>query len=115
MAVVTRKFHRKVGQRRTFFRSLAYNLIMKGGIQTTVARAKSIRPMVERMLTIAKKNRLADLRLLIAKLDNKEPAMKLFYELAPKYKERKGGYLRVLKIDGSRRRDGAQMAKIEFV
>ena len=110
-----RKFHRKKGARRLFLKILAGNLIAKEKITTTVTRAKAIRPMVERLLTIAKKQQLAGLRLLVSRLSNKVAAQKLFYEIAPRYKERAGGYTRIIKLSASRKRDGAAQAIIEFV
>lgn len=109
-----RKFHRKRGQRRAFMKGLAHNLIMKEKIETTVARAKEVRPAVEHLLTLAKKQQLASLRILISRLP-KDAAQKLYYELAPKYKDRKGGYLRIIKSAKTRKRDGAPTAIIEFV
>ena len=109
-----RKFHKKTGPRRSFKKSLAANLIMKGRIVTTVARAKEIRPIVEQYVTIAKKNQTAQLRRLLSKLP-KNAATKLFYEVAPKYKTRSGGYLRITILAKARMRDGSEMARIEFV
>lgn len=109
-----RKFNRKKGPRRSFLKGLANNLIMKEKIETTVARAKEIRPMVERMVTVAKKQELSGLRTLLAKLP-KQAAQKLFYEIAPRYKERAGGYLRIIKEARSRKRDAASLSIIEFV
>jgi len=88
---------------------------MKGKIETTVARAKEIKPLLERLISIAKKNNFSALRLLISRLPDKAAAEKLFYEIAPKYKERSGGYLRIVKKAKSRKRDGAELAVIELV
>jgi len=110
-----RKFHRKKGARRSFLKNLANNLISKEKITTTVPRAKEIRPIVERMVSVAKKQQLANLRLLISRLSNKKMAQKLFYEIAPRYKERSGGYLRIVKLGRFRKRDGAATARIEFI
>ncbi len=109
-----RKFHKKKGPRKLFFKTLAHNLIMKGRMETTEAKAKEIRPRVEKGITLAKKNNIASLRLLLARF-TKDSANKLFYEIAPKYKERSSGYLRILKIGGQRKRDAATKALIEFV
>ena len=109
-----RKFHRKAGPRRLFIQGLANNLIMKGRIETTVPRAKEIRPVVERFVTIAKKQQLNNFRLLLSRLP-KQAAQKLFYEIAPRYKERAGGYLRITKEAQHRKRDAAPLAIIEFV
>lgn len=114
MAISARKFHRTTGQRRAFRKGIAANLITKGKITTTQARAKEIRPVVERYVTLAKKQQTAGLRILMAALP-KGAAQKLFYEIAPKYKARSGGYLRITKHGAQRMRDGAQMATIEFI
>jgi large subunit ribosomal protein L17 len=109
-----RKFHLKRGPRKLFFKKLAENLILKEKILTTTARAKEIRPIVERLVSIAKKQNLASFRRLLAKLP-KGAAQKLYYELAPKYKDRRGGYLRIIKQAKTRKRDAAPLAKIEFI
>lgn len=95
-------------------RILVGNLIMRERIVTTDARARELRPIVEKLITLARRGRLADLRLLLQRLP-KEAATKLYYEIAPKYKERKGGYLRITKRAGARKRDAANTAIIEFV
>lgn len=114
MAKHARKFNRTMGRRRSFLQGLANNLIMKEKISTTVARAKEIRPMVERMVTIAKKQQLASLRRLLAALPNRS-AKKLYFDVAPRYQTRAGGYLRIIKLASARKRDAAPMAIIEFV
>lgn len=108
-----RKFGLKRGQRRAFLKSLEHNLIMKEKMQTTEARAKEIRPMVERLVSHAKKQDLASLRFLLKKLP-KISANKIYYEIAPRYQSRNGGYLRIVK-SGSSRNDGAKLASIEFI
>ncbi len=113
-AVKGTKFGRKKGDRKNFIKSLETNLILEGGIQTTAARAKEIRPRVEKLVTIARKQDLASLRVLFRRLPEK-PAFKLFHDIAPKYKERKGGYLRITKTATWRKRDGADLVNIEFV
>ncbi len=109
-----RKFGRKRGPRKSFLKTLAHNLIMNKKMVTTEARAKELRPMVEKLVTIAKKQDLASHRLLLARLP-KESANKLYYDIAPKYPDRKGGYLRILKTAAVRKRDAAKKAIIEFV
>jgi large subunit ribosomal protein L17 len=109
-----RKFHRITGRRRIFLQSLANNLILKEKIETTVARAKEIRPAVERYITIGKKQQVTNLRALLGKLP-KAAAQKVFYELAVRYKDQPGGYLRIIKMATVRKRDGAPKAIIEFV
>lgn len=109
-----RKLGLKRGPRIAFKRILAHNLIMKEKIRTTEARAKEIRPLVERMITYGKKQNLAGMRLLIEKLP-RDAAYKIYHEIAPRYKDRKGGYTRITKQAIPRRNDGARMATIEFV
>lgn len=87
---------------------------MRERVETTVARAKEVRPTVERLVTLAKRQNVASLRQLLAKLP-KDSAQKLYYELAPKYKERRGGYLRIVKEAKVRKRDATPLAIIEFV
>jgi large subunit ribosomal protein L17 len=111
---VMRKFHRVTGRRRAFYKGIAANLILRGKITTTVERAKEIKPIVERYVTYGKTGQTAKLRALISKLP-KTAAEKMFYEIAPKYKDRTGGYLRITKKASQRMRDGAKMATIEFV
>lgn len=108
------KFGRKKGDRRQFVKSLMTNLILEGAIKTTPTRAKEIRPRVEKLVTLAKKQDLASLRLIMSRLPER-PAFKLYHEVAPKYFERKGGYLRIVKTAKSRMRDGADMVEIKFV
>jgi len=110
----TKKFHRKRDQRRALFKILAHHLIMKERIKTTTAKAKYLKRKVEKLVTKAKKQDLATLRLLISRLPKKS-AYKLYYEIAPRYQERPGGYLRVVKLPLRRLKDGAELSIIEFV
>jgi large subunit ribosomal protein L17 len=109
-----RKFGRKTGDRRQFIKGLLNNLIIRESIKTTEARAKEIKPLTEKLVTLAKKQNLASMRLLLSRL-NKKAAMKIYHEIAPKYKERKGGYLKILKLGTVRKRDGAAWVEIKFV
>ena len=109
-----RKFHRVRGRRRIFIKSLVSSLVAKEKIETTVARAKEVRPVVERLTTLAKKGDIASLRLLKARVPA-AAAEKLFYEIAPRYKNRNGGYLRIIKEAKTRKRDGTSLAIVEFV
>ena len=95
-------------------RILASNFIMREHIETTDVRAREVRRLVEKLITVAKKKRLSDLRLLLQRLP-KEAANKLYYEIGPKYAERKGGYTRIIKSGRYRVRDGSKVARIEFV
>lgn len=108
-----RKFGRERKVRRAFLRNLEVNFILKGKIKTTVARAKELRGRVEKHVTIAKTGIVSHRRLL-AKTLPPMAVKKLVDDIAPRFKERPGGYTRVLKM-GPRKSDGAKMAMIEFV
>ena len=108
-----RKFGRERGARRAFLRGLSRNLVLHGRIKTTEARAKELRPLVEKMVTKGKRATLADRRALVAQLGDERMAGKLI-KTAEGYKDRKGGYLRITKM-GPRRGDAAPMAVIEFI
>jgi len=108
-----KKFSRKRDQRKAFLRALSNALILREKIKTTEARAKAIKPLVEKFVTRAKKNDLASRRLLMKFLSPKT-VKKLCEEIAPRYKDRKGGYTRVVKLD-PRKSDGAKMAIIELI
>jgi large subunit ribosomal protein L17 len=110
-----RKFGREKNERKAFVRSLMINLIRHGRIETTLARAKEIRPFVEKLVTLAKEDSVARRRLVAARLINQaDETAKLFAEYAPKYKNIPGGYTRILKLP-TRISDGAEKAVIEFV
>ncbi len=110
-----RKFGRDKTQKRALLNSLALNLIVREKIKTTEPKAKELRPFVEKLVTRAKKGDLATRKLIVAKLSNrKQEVKKLFDVLAPRYADKKGGYIRVLKL-GARKSDGAKMAIVEFV
>jgi len=94
-------------------RTLAYALISKGKIETTEAKAKSLRPFVEKLITEAKKATPASHRLVGARVSTKA-LPKMFKDIAPKYKTRAGGYTRIIKT-AIRASDGAKMAVIELV
>lgn len=111
----TRKFGRESNQRNAFIKGLASALIINGKIETTVARAKELRPFIERLVTHAKAGTLASKRLVLAKLYNhKIENDKLHNEYAPKYKDVNGGYTRIIK-KGQRLSDASEMAVIEFI
>lgn len=108
-----RKFGRKKNQRNALLKSLAYSLALKGKIRTTEAKAKELRPFMEKLVTLGKKETLASRRLLTSRV-GREAAKKIAKELAPVYKGRAGGYTRITKMV-ARKTDGAKMAVIEFV
>jgi large subunit ribosomal protein L17 len=110
---VNRKFGRKTDERRALLRSLARSLVLEGRIQTTEARAKEIRPLVEKLVTRGRSATVANRRLLIAALGDEVTATKLI-KTAENYMERPGGYLRIVKM-GPRKGDASPMALIEFV
>lgn len=111
----SKKFHRKTGQRRSFVRGMVVSFLRTGRTETTETRAKAIRPIAERMISLAKKNNLAARRLLLSRLQNKKLVAKLMEQTAPKYADRKGGYVRITKSGKSRKRDGSRLAVIELV
>ncbi len=94
-------------------KSLARNFIEKEKIRTTEAKAKELRPFIEKFITRAKIDNLTNRRLIISKIGIKY-AKKLFDQIAPKYKERKGGYTRIIKLP-PRKTDASKMAIIEFI
>src|SRR3989344_1341793 len=108
-----RKFGRKRNQRVALLRSLAYSLALKGKIKTTEPKAKELRPYMEKLVTLGKKETLAARRLLESRV-GKEAAKKIVTDLSPAYKGRAGGYTRITKMV-RRASDGAPMAYIELV
>jgi len=110
-----KKFGRKRDQRKAFLNSLTESLVQREKIVTTEARAKAIRPIVEGLITRAKKPTLATRRVMIAKLGGREKTVKKIFDvLAPRFMERKGGYIRITKVV-KRSSDGRQSAVVEFV
>ena len=89
-------------------------LLENGQIKTTIARAKEVAPITEKMISLAKKNDLASYRQALAFITKEDVAKKLFQEIGPKYEARNGGYTRIVRI-GPRRGDAAEMAIIELV
>lgn len=110
-----RKFGREKNERKAFVKGLLVNLIRNGRIETTLARAKEIRPFVERLVTIAKEDTVARRRLVSSRIMNQDiETSKMFSDYAKKYKDVNGGYTRILKI-ATRTADSAKRAIIEFV
>jgi large subunit ribosomal protein L17 len=110
-----RKFGRERKVRTALMRSLAHNLILEEKMITTEAKAKSLRPVVEKLITTAKEDTLANRRLVSSRLGNDKAATtKLFSEIGPRYKDRHGGYTRIVRV-GQRPGDGAVRAFIGFV
>jgi large subunit ribosomal protein L17 len=109
-----RKFGRKNDERKALIRSLSLALIRHKKIVTTEAKAKEMRPFVEKLVTRGKDSSLADQRIMISRLGNKEGVRKLINDIAPQYKKRTGGYTRIVKLP-RRSGDASKMAMIEFV
>jgi large subunit ribosomal protein L17 len=109
-----RKLGRDAAQRRALYSNLACALIEHGRIKTTEAKAKEVRPIVEEMVTLGKRDDVAAHRHAVAFLRSKEIAHLLFSEVAPRFAERPGGYTRIVKI-GPRQGDAARMVYIELV
>jgi large subunit ribosomal protein L17 len=109
-----RKLNRNSPQRSALKKGLAISIIEHESVKTTLAKAKEIRGFLEPLVTLAKENNVANQRLAYARLQSKEAVAKLFDELGPRYKDRPGGYLRVIKR-GYRPGDKAPAAQIEFV
>ena len=109
-----RKLQRKTGHRKALFRNMSAALIKHEQILTTQAKAKELRPYIEKLITLAKRGGLSNRRLAMSKLQDKTQLKKLFEVLAERYSDREGGYTRVIKA-GYRGSDAAAMAVIEFV
>ncbi len=109
-----RKLGRDSAHRKALYSNLAGALIEHGRIRTTEAKAKEVRPIVEKMVTLGKRGDLHAHRQAVAFLRSKSVAHKLFAEVAPRFAERPGGYTRVVKLD-PRAGDNASMAYLEFV
>ena len=110
----TRKLGKTSDQRRALLRQQVTDLLANGKIETTFCRAKEVQPVVEKMITLAKKGGLSNYRRALAFITKEDVANKLFKEIAPKYADRNGGYTRVTRT-GPRRGDAAEMAVIELV
>ncbi len=112
--IAHRKLNRTSSHRKAMFANMSSSLIEHEQIVTTLPKAKELRPFVEKLVTLAKKGDLSSRRIAIARTRNKEMSKKLFDILGPRYKDRAGGYIRIMKA-GFRYGDNAPMAVIEFV
>ena len=110
----TRKLVRSTDHRMAMLKAMVTYLLENGKIETTVTRAKEVRPLAEKMITLGKQNNLAAKRQAFAFITKEEIVSKLFDEIAPKYADRNGGYTRIVRI-GPRRGDAAEMALIELL
>jgi len=109
-----RRFARSVSHRKSMFANLAVSLIEHEQIVTTLEKAKDLRPIVEKLVTLGKRGDLHARRQVIAQIGNEGVVKRLFETVAPRYATRNGGYLRIMKA-GFRKGDNAAMAVIEFV
>ena len=110
----TRKLGRTSDHRTAMLRAMVTFLLENGRIETTVTRAKEVRSMTEKYITLAKENNLHNKRQALAFITKDEVVKKLFDEIAPKYADVNGGYCRIIKT-GPRRGDAAEMAIIELI
>ncbi len=110
----TRKLGRDTAHRTAMLRAMVTFLLENGRIETTLARAKEVRSLTEKMITLAKENNLHNKRMALAFITKEDVVKKLFDEIAPKYAERNGGYTRINKL-GPRRGDAAEMVIIELI
>lgn len=109
-----RRLNRTSSHRKAMFKAMACSLIEHEQIKTTLPKAKELRPIVEKLITMAKKNSLHARRMLVSKLQSNKVVKKLFDDIAPRFANRNGGYIRIMKA-GFRYGDAASMAIIEFV
>lgn len=110
----TRKLGRTTDHRKAMLRAMVTYLLENGKIETTVTRAKEVRSMTEKMITLGKTSDLHNKRQVLAYVTKEDVAKKLFDEISPKYADRNGGYTKIVKI-GPRRGDAAEMAIIQLV
>ena len=110
----TRKLGKTTDQRMAMLRQQVTDLLDNGRMETTITRAKEIKPLAEKMITLGKKGDLAAYRQALSFITREDVANKLFKEIGPKYADRKGGYTRIVRI-GPRRGDAAEMAIIQLV
>ncbi len=109
-----RKLGRTSAHRKAMLRGLVTLLLENGQVETTLTRAKEVRSVAEKMITLGKKNTLASRRSAFGYITKREVVTKLFEEIAPKYEGRNGGYTQIFKM-GPRRGDAAEMAIIRLV
>jgi large subunit ribosomal protein L17 len=107
------KLRRNPSHRKSLLRNLTASVIEKNRVETTLAKAKAVRPIVEKMVTLGKSGTLADKRNALSYLYKRETVSKLFDEVAPRFMDIKGGYTRIIKT-AFRKGDGAEMAILEF-
>ena len=112
--MLNRKLGRPTAHRNAMLRGLVTYLLENGSVETTLTRAKEVRSVAEKMITLGKKNTLASRRAALGYITKEDVVTKVFNEIAPKYEGRNGGYTQIYKL-GPRRGDGAEMAIIKLV
>ena len=110
----TRKLGRTTAHRNAMLRGMVTLLLENGQVETTLTRAKEVRSVAEKMITLGKKNTLASRRAALAYITKEDVVKKVFNELAPLYENRAGGYTQIFKL-GARRGDGAEMAIVKLI
>lgn len=113
--VVGKKLNRDKDHRLALAKNLASSLLINGKIETTLTKAKFVKPFVEKLITKAKKNTYNSLRLLKSRLNDEVAIEKLFSDIAPSYKDRNGGYTRIKRTGKIRKGDNSELAIIELV
>ena len=111
---MTRKTRKRIEIDKHVFRNLASSLILYEKVKTTEAKAKSVRPIIEKVITKAKSDSLVNRRYIFSFLPQKQAAKKLIEELAKRFKDRPGGYTRIIKL-GTRKGDAAKIVEISLV
>ena len=112
--MLNRKLGRTTAHRNAMLRGLVTYLLENGSVETTLTRAKEVRSVAEKMITLGKKNTLASRRAALSYITKEDVVTKVFNEIAPKYEGRNGGYTQIYKL-GPRRGGGAEMAIIKLV
>ena len=112
--MLNRKLGRTSAHRNAMLRGLVTYLLENGSVETTLTRAKEVRSVAEKMITLGKKNTLASRRAALSYITKEDVVTKVFNEIAPKYEGRNGGYTQIYKL-GPRRGNGAEMAIIKLV
>lgn len=107
-------FDREAGPRKALMRNLATSFVLYEQMNTTLAKAKALRPFVEKLITTGRKKTLASRRALLRVLTIESAVNKVLEELGPRYANRAGGYTRIIKL-GRRKNDGAEIAQIQFI
>lgn len=113
--VAGNRLGRLQSERRALLKGLAIDLILRSKVRTTDAKAKALKPFVERLVTKARKDSLSNRRLVASRIPHPSAVKKLFSEIAPKYIDRSGGYLRIVKVSGFRRGDASSLSEVQWI